>query len=281
MTRSLSGKDPIVWSALIWLRRLGLVMLCTLVLAGKLAAGPAGPLLRVGYVEFPPFEYQDADGKPAGHFIELTRQVAQEAGYRLEFTYLPISRAYFSLVNGSIDLWPGLTRIPALSEAVVASRARPIEVQLSVWSLRIHPELTHFSDLQGKTLILIAGYTYGGLRDILMQDDSIRTTEAPSHEAALHMLGRGRGTHLLDYTHPIEAILPRVPIATLQQSPIRVRQAAWLVSRQRDDAVAIRDAFDAAYQRLVERGDVPPPPAPSTFRTLPGYPLAPDPAEQE
>ncbi|MDX1635903.1 MAG: transporter substrate-binding domain-containing protein [Marinobacter sp.] len=259
--------------------RLWAWLLMAVLLAGDLAAEPAAMTLRVGYVEFPPFEYRDASGQPAGRFIELTRRVAEEAGYQLEFVYLPISRAYFSLVNGSIDLWPGLTLIPALNEAVVASRSRPLQVQLSAWSLKIHPPITQFSDLKGKTLILISGYTYGGLRDILAMDKDIRITDAPNHEAALHMLGRGRGTHLLNYTHPIEQLLETLPIASLRQSPLRVRQAAWLVSRQRDDAIAIRDALDAAYEALVARGEVAPPPASTGFRALPGYPLTDQPQD--
>ena len=171
-----------------------------------------------------------------------------------------------------------MTHIPALNDAVVASRSQPMQSQLSVWSLKIHPPLTQFSDLKGKTLILISGYTYGGLREILSQDADIRITEAPNHEAALNMLGRGRGTHLLDYTHPVAELLETQPIARLRESPLRIRQGAWLVSRQRDDALAIRDAFDAAYQRLLEQGKVAPPPGLSGFRALPGYPLA---AEEE
>ncbi len=233
------------------------------------------PLLRTAYTEFPPFEYRDPNGQPAGRFVELTRRVAEEAGYDLAFIHLPVSRVYLYLSTGRIDFWPGMTRIPALAPYVVTSRSRPVQAQLNAWSLANRPALEHFDELQGHTLILISGYTYGGLAELLNQDPGLRIAEAPNHEAAINMLARGRGDYLLGYRHPVESLLERIPAPPLRQSPLRLREGAWLVSRKRADAEAIRDAFDAAYKRLVERGEVDPPPATTNFRALPGYPLLP------
>src|SRR5690606_22003823 len=64
--------------------------------------------LRVGYIEFPPFEYTNENGEPAGYFIDILRLTFQKAGFVPRFQALPIARAYLFLKEGKIDVWPGL-----------------------------------------------------------------------------------------------------------------------------------------------------------------------------
>ncbi|WP_166252819.1 substrate-binding periplasmic protein [Marinobacter salicampi] len=231
-------------------------------------------VLKVGYVEFPPFEYRDENGDPAGEFIDLTRKVADEAGYGLRFIYVPISRVYFYLQRGAVDMFPGLTNIHLLQGSIVESSIKPIQVQLSAWSRQSTPPPAQFSDFQNKVLILIAGYSYGGLIDVLREDPSIRLTEAPSHGAAINMLRRGRGDYLLDYKPPVEEVLKGdSEHSGLTQTPVRKRYGSWLFSLKQPDVHHVKADFDTAYWRLVERGEVihninfPP------VDTLPGYPI--------
>ncbi|PHQ15150.1 amino acid ABC transporter substrate-binding protein [Marinobacter profundi] len=242
-------------------------------MAAPVAADHTGRVLRIGYVEFPPIEYQDENGQPAGEFIELTRVVAAEAGYDVQFVFLPISRAYLYLANGQIDLWPGLTAIPELHDHVVESWVSPIAIQLSAWYLESTPPVTRFESFHDSLLILIAGYTYGGLSAHLMQSDALRITEAPNHQAALDMLRKHRGHYLLDYREPVRTILtqdgtrPRI-----LETPVRSRNGAWLFSLARHHAVLLRDEFDEAYLRLAAAGKVPAPRAESSGYVLPGFP---------
>lgn len=231
--------------------------LLLLLLTGQVFAGPGRPELRVGYVEFPPYEFKGPDGEPAGSFLDLTRQVAEEAGYNVRFIYVPISRAYLYLRQGDIDLWPGLTNIPALSNDVLESKTHPLTVELSAWSTSSNPPIQKFGDFYNKVLILISGYTYGGLASYLEQRPNITVTEAPNHQAAVEMLKFRRGDYLLDYRPPVEAVIQREPHVKLQQSVIRTRIAAWLFSRANADAGQIRRAFDNAWLRLVSRHETP------------------------
>lgn len=229
-------------------------------------------VLRIGYVEFPPLEYQDGNRRAAGSFIELTRKVAAEAGYQVEFVYLPISRTYFYLKNGVIDLWPGLTEVPELQGYVLESAVTPIPVKLSAWSLRDTPPVTRFETFNEQILILISGYTYGGLVDYLEQSDNIRVSYAPNHLAALYMLERNRGHYLLDYQFPIREVMADYDIEGLREHPLRTRYTAWLFSRQSPGAERIRRRFDDAYRRLAERNEVPPPVTRGQSYLLPGFP---------
>ncbi|MDC0660931.1 substrate-binding periplasmic protein [Marinobacter sp. SS21] len=229
-------------------------------------------ILTVGYVEFPPLEFMDEHNRASGRFIELTRQVAAEAGYDLEFAYLPISRIYFYLKNGVIDLWPGLSQIPELQDQVLESEISPVPVRLSVWSLDGSAPVTRFESFHDRILILITGYTYGGLRDYLEQQDSIRLTYAPNHLAALYMLQRDRGHYLLDYQFPVREVMKEQGISGIQEQEVRTRYSAWLFSRKNPHSRRLQRDFDAAYRRLEARGEVPPAIARDADFLLPGFP---------
>ena len=235
-------------------------------------SGPGAKTLRVAYVEFPPITYQTDDGAPAGSFIELTRKVAAEAGYEPDFVYLPLSRAYLYLSTGRIDVWLGVTGVPSLVDDVLESWVSPLAVQLSAWYREGTPALDHFDLLQGKRVIVIGGYTYGGLLAWLEQNGGIRVTEAPNHRAAIEMLKRKRGDYLLDYRQPVQEVLTEPSDSVIRESEVRTRNAAWVFSLAHPDAALLRDDFDDAYLRLVEKGIVPPVRDITEGYTIPGFP---------
>ncbi|WP_297797191.1 transporter substrate-binding domain-containing protein [uncultured Marinobacter sp.] len=235
-----------------------LVVGVALMVTGGVQADDSRPVLRIAYAEFPPIEYRDADGEAAGLFIELTRKVAEEAGYTPDFLYLPVGRIYLYMKTGEIDVWPGLTAIPSLREEVLESWVRPIPVQLSAWHVDGTPPLTHLDDLRGKTVIVISGYTYGGLLQKLQSREDVHITEAPNHRAGVDMLKRQRGDYLLDYRQPVLDILNQPSDRVLRHSEVRTRHGAWLYSLANPRASILREEFDDAYQRLAERGEVPP-----------------------
>ncbi len=258
-----------------WLTAAALVvatLVHTMAAAMSPPLAPAPQVLTVAYTEFPPLEFKGDNNQASGQFIDLTRQVAAEAGYELEFVFLPISRIYFYLKSGVIDLWPGVTQIPELQGLVLESEISTVPVRLSVWSLDGTAPVTRFESFHDRILILITGYTYGGLRDYLEQQDSIRLTYAPNHLAALRMLQRGRGHYLLDYQFPVREVMKANGIGGIQEQELRTRYSAWLFSRQNPRSLRLRREFDAAYRRLEARGEVPGAIARDADFLLPGFP---------
>lgn len=246
-----------------------------LLLAPSLAVAESKPTktLRIAYMEFPPITYRNEAGEPSGSMIDITRMVVEEAGYTPEFIYLPVSRVYLYLSNGQIDVWPGLTNIPSLDGEVLESWVSPMSIQLSAWyhDKKTAP-LTHFSQLDGKTVIVIGGYTYAGLIDWFSQSETIRITEAPNHRSAVDMLKRNRGDYLLDYRQPVQEILTQPSDQGIVESEVRTRNASWLFSLASPRAAILREEFDDAYLRLVEAGKMPPVRTLSPGFVIPGFP---------
>lgn len=231
--------------------------------------------LRIAYVEFPPITYRNEAGEPDGALIDITRKVAIEAGYVPEFIYLPVSRVYLYLSNGLIDLWPGPTDIPSLDGEVLESWASPMPIHLSAWYLenKLSP-LENFTQLRGKTVIVIGGYTYAGLINWLNRAEDIRITEAPNHRSAIDMLKRNRGDYLLDYHEPVQEILDPTEKAQIGETAVRSRNLAWLFSLARPRAAVLREEFDDAYLRLAEKGEVPEVRTVTPGYVVPGFPEA-------
>ncbi|WP_273209547.1 substrate-binding periplasmic protein [Marinobacter subterrani] len=249
-----------------------LLFACLVSVQAVAQAGGAEKTLRVAYLEFPPLSYQAADGTPAGSFIELTRKVVAEAGYQPDFIYLPVSRVYLYLINGTIDVWPGVTEVPRLEGEVLETWVSPFPLQLSVWYREGTPPLEHFDQLQGKRVIVIGGYTYGGLLGWLERKSGIRLTEAPNHRSAVDMLKRKRGDYLLDYRAPVQEILNGDAGNIVHESEVRTRNTAWLFSLANPRAAILRNEFDDAYLRLVEKGKVPPVRELTGSYVIPGFP---------
>nr|WP_228258995.1 transporter substrate-binding domain-containing protein [Marinobacter sp. JH2] len=235
-------------------------------------AGSDARTLRVAYMEFPPVTYQNAFGEPEGEMVGITRKVAKEAGYELKFLYLPVSRAYLYLKNGSIDFALGLTEVPTLNGAVIDSEINLVSVVLSAWYREGQAPLTGIDDLRDQVVILVNGFTYGGLRSWLERQDDIRITDAPNHRSAIDMLKRGRGDYLLDYRDPVREELMRFSDALIQETEIRTRTGAWLFSAAIPEAQTLKAEFDAAYHRLAERGELSPADTGDIATLLQGFP---------
>ncbi|BDG10731.1 transporter substrate-binding domain-containing protein [Anaeromyxobacter paludicola] len=94
-------------------RLLSLLALTVLALAPGAAAAAADLSQRVlrvgGDRDYPPYEFLDADGKPAGYNVDLTRAIAEVMGLRVEFELGAWSAARQSLREGRIDLLQGMS----------------------------------------------------------------------------------------------------------------------------------------------------------------------------
>jgi len=215
------------------------------------------PVLRTGFVEFPPFKYVDDNGNASGPWIEMTDKVAAEAGYRVEWVHLPIARVYLYLQSGRIDLWPGVAGIPALQDSVYESTVTPMEVVLYAFHRNRAEPPDSLEFLVGQPLILINGFSYlGALENLPLRKNDL--SYAPGHESALRMLELGRGRYVLDYDEPVKAVQSEFPELDLTGTPIFEARGAFIVSRAHPDAKSVIKKFDEAYQRLVETGELEP-----------------------
>jgi polar amino acid transport system substrate-binding protein len=213
------------------------------------------PVLRTGFVDFPPFKYVDKEGNAAGPWVDMTEAVAAEAGYKVDWVHLPIARVYLYLRTGRIDFWPGVANIPQIRGSVYESAATPMRVVLYAFHQKHVEPPEDLTSLEGTPLIMINGYSYlGALRELSLNESDL--SYAPGHQSALRMLELGRGQYLLDYDEPVQAVKHLFPALDLTGTPIFQARGAFIVSRANPDAEIIVRKFDDAYKRLTDSGQL-------------------------
>ncbi|QLF95020.1 transporter substrate-binding domain-containing protein [Pseudomonas sp. ABC1] len=215
-------------------------------------AAPASPELVVGYYDFPPEIYTDAEGFVHGPVIDLTRQVLKEAGYRAVYRQLASARLYRDLIEGNIDLWVGAAGKPGLVEHTLESRNILGQTRINLYFRPDTRPPRIPEDLVGKELIVLGGYSYSQDLAALFDnaDMALQLRRTGTHESALQMLMHRRADYVLGYQSPMQeavrkAGMDMLPHLALQDVPIR-----FIISRRSHDSLGLRDALDRAYERL-------------------------------
>lgn len=201
----------------------------------------------------------DSSNKPAGRFIDITKAVLDNAGINFDFVHLPISRTYLYIKDGSIDVWPGLSGIPALQSYVIEGHSTPITITLSAWHLKGSPKIENINDLTTKKVILINGYTYGGLLyKITKPEFGMTAFYTPGHLSGLKMLKLGRGQYFLDYNEPVFNQLETYSVDDLIHTKLNTRNGTFIISKKTPNAQQLRQALDQSYLQLVSEGKIKP-----------------------
>ncbi|WP_312301478.1 transporter substrate-binding domain-containing protein [Stutzerimonas nitrititolerans] len=214
------------------------------------------PTLTVGFSEFPPAIYSDAQGQAHGRLAEVTRRVLRQAGYQVSFRALPSARLYAGLKDGSIDLWPGAGGKPELAAHTLETRRSLSEVKLNLFHRHDTPPPSlsdGLAELTGRGVILIGGYDYWPRINRILNDPqhAIRLHHTASHLSGLRMLEHQRGDYLLGYEMPTEHArrqldMAPLPSITIERVPIR-----FVISRYAPGSETLRDALDQAYEELM------------------------------
>jgi polar amino acid transport system substrate-binding protein len=236
-------------------RRFCLIVITLLWLHAAYAA-EAKQRVHVGYYEFPPYSYTDAQGQPSGSGLELTARLLDEAGYQADFRSYPGARLYSGLLDGSIQLWAGASGKPELAGHTLEGKHLLGEITLNLYFRHDTPAPRIPQDLQDRGVILITGYSYWQDVNQWLEDPARNITRhrTSNHASALEMLQRRRGDYLLDYQAPVEQAkrtlgMGELPFVEVQRLPLRL-----IYSRHVPGAEYLREELDRAYQRLEDAG---------------------------
>src|ERR1035441_3744771 len=80
-------------------------VLCTFLALYLFSTRRSERVLRIGYQNTPPLNYQGADGRPTGTAVDVIRLAAQRTGIRLEWVYFP-KGSERAIISKSVELWP-------------------------------------------------------------------------------------------------------------------------------------------------------------------------------
>ena len=139
--------------------------------------------------DFPPYEFLDKDGEPAGFNVELIKAVAEVMGRQVEFRLGIWPEMLEKLKKGEIDLLQGILITPERAKMVDFSNPHN-NVNNAIFARRGTPALGSLDELRGKDVIVPR---LGLMQEFLVQKQlGCRLILTDSPAAALRLLASGK-----------------------------------------------------------------------------------------
>jgi len=138
---------------------------------------------------YPPYEFLDDDGDPAGYNVDLTRAIADVMGMKVEFRFDSWSKLRSSLTSGKIDILQGISFSEERTKSIDFSPPHTI-VHHAIFARRGTPAVASLEGLRGKKVIV---FRNGIMHDTLVQygfGAELVLTDSPAE--ALRLLASGR-----------------------------------------------------------------------------------------
>jgi ABC-type amino acid transport substrate-binding protein len=226
-------------------------VLAAFLLATTPAAGNEPPAILYAYPDQSVWTTKlDKQGLPANPLLRVAEILFSRAGLTWQAHPYPATRMFETLRSGTAN-FSMLVKSPALDQCCLVGHKPVAKTELRVYHTAATPPVSSRTDLRGKNVIVIRGYSYGGLLAQLSAPGSGVTLEhAVSHQAAFTMLEHGRADYLLDYSGPAREILEGRPGINLQHETLDRLEVYLVLWRGFPDAEATMARLEAIADQL-------------------------------
>jgi polar amino acid transport system substrate-binding protein len=219
---------------------------------GLRAAPPGEGLVVVGGDQsYPPYEFLDDEGRPAGFNVELTEAIARVMGMRIEIRLGAWGTMRRALQRREVDILQGMAFSEERTAEVDFSLPHAV-VHQSIWNRRTAPPLTTLDDLQGREVIVMRGS--------IMHDFMLRSAPGStliltdSLAEALRLLALGRHDCALVAKLPGLYLSRKLGLSNIEPValPLIAQDYGYAVRKGNKDLLA---RFDEGLTLLRETGE--------------------------
>ncbi len=109
-----------------------------------------------GDKNYPPYEFLDAEGRPAGYNVELTRAIARIMGLQVEIRLAPWPETRAALESGEIDVVHGMFHSGERAKVMDFSPPHTM-INHSIFVRQETTDISRVEDLAGKEIIVMRG----------------------------------------------------------------------------------------------------------------------------
>ncbi len=160
---------------------------------------PATTIVVGGDRSYPPYEFIDKDGQPAGYNVDLTKAIAEVMGMKVEFRFGSWAEMRAGLQQGKIDILQGLSYSNERAQSVDFSPPHAM-VHHAIFARRDTKRVRSLEELKGKKVIVFQdGIMHERLKLMGFEKDLVLT---PTPAEALRLLASGQ------YDYAVVAQLP-------------------------------------------------------------------------
>ena len=174
------------------------ILLLLLLPAGRAAALEQRPGQAVvvvgGDFNYPPYEFIDKEGNPAGFNVDLTRAIAEVMGLKVEIRLGPWDGMRRALEKGEVDIVQGMAFSEQRTSEVDFSTPHALLYQ-SIWTRRDDRRIRSLEELRGKEVIVMRNsimhefmQSFDPTATLILTDtlaDALRLLNEGKHDCAL------------------------------------------------------------------------------------------------
>ncbi len=168
--------------------------------SNPVAEVPSQPIITVGGDrDYPPYEFLDEKGQPAGYNVDLTKAIAEVMGIKVEFRFGAWSDIRHALINGSIDVLQGISYSSDRTRTLSFSPPHTI-INHAIFARRETRPVSTIEELRGREIVVFRdGIMHDHLKSLGLEANLIMT-ETP--DDALRLLAAGQ------HDYAVLAMLP-------------------------------------------------------------------------
>ncbi len=204
--------------------------------------------LTFGYMEFPPHYYTGQSGKAEGYLIDLIHELAAISGYKVKPILLPPKRAVRMVAAGKVDLWFGLPTIAIYKDRVLISKSPVEQLTLKLYSTNPITDFRGRDQLAGKSIVVMRGYTYGGLIDFIKDpQNNISLLQVSDHHQGLRVLVGRKMDYLIDYERTVDMVIDKANVPPLYSYELSSIDVYLTVFRGLKNAEEIMAKLEGAF----------------------------------
>lgn len=211
-------------------------------------------VVNFNQLHFPPKSVQTSDGKFHGLAFEVIHATLEKMGVPYKTTMTPMKRIVSGLKTGTTQVTV-LLKSPSLQPFSWAIEPSFSQLRIVVFYQGGKRGINKKEDLEGKSLIMLRGWTYLNLQayyEALAKQGKIKLQYADSHEIAFKMLKKGRADYLLEYWDPSQETLKKLEIPQLHHTILQEVKVHALVSKKQPHAQAFKKKFEKAYRQVLK-----------------------------
>ena len=181
---------------------LALLFLCltpAFAATAEIDVAPQPVIVVGGDRDYPPYEFLDKDGKPAGYNVDLTRAIADVMGVKVEFRFGGWSEMRNALLDGSVGVLQGISYSEDRTRTLAFSPPHTI-INHAIFARKETRPVSSIEELRGMEIVV---FRDGIMHDYLSSlgfSPSLVMTETPAD--ALRLLASGK------HDYAVLAMLP-------------------------------------------------------------------------
>lgn len=245
------------------------ILLCILITL-PLHIGFSESPLKVGFFDFPPYEYVEGD-ENGGISTLLVKEIFSRMGLEAEYLLLPWSRALRMIESGEIDAVFEILFKDEREAFIDYSREVLMEEASSLFALdsaRI-PYTGTLDSIQSYRLVLIRDFSYGNSLDIALEAGFFPNVEySPDIESSVRMLLGGRADILIGDSYGTKVLFHQEGVfESVEELGVVEVTPTYMGFSKANRLEKIRDEFDrtlaeikgdGTYQRILEESLIQP-----------------------